>query len=377
LPERWRACARPERWRACARALVGGLLLAILAGGAALAHKTNLTKGVVTIDGAMVGYRLTVSAHDLAVALGIETDLTAPVPQAAFEAREAALADYLAAGLALSAQGARCTAAAPAVDYGRLPEDVVLTLRFACPAPPGRLRIDYRLFFEIDPVHRSIGSVTAPDGTVEEFLFDRSLTHFEAALGAAPAAPWHERFVKLLLLGVEHILLGFDHLLFLLALLIVGGGFARLVGVVTAFTIAHSLTLALAWFGVIALPERLVETLIALSIALVALQNLLGENLPGWGARRRWLVAGGFGLIHGLGFYSALSELSLGGTDLVTTLLAFNLGVEAGQIAVVALVYVPLAWWLRQSWYATTARAASLAILLVAGWWTLERAAQL
>ncbi|MGF1610853.1 MAG: HupE/UreJ family protein, partial [Kiloniellales bacterium] len=214
---------------------------------------------MVEVSGASVDYRLIVSAHDLAVALGIETDLATPVPQAAFEAREAVLADFLARGLRLSAQDERCTPETPLIDYERLPEDVVFRLRFTCPAPVTRLRIDYRLFFEIDPIHRSIGSVTAPDGTVEEFLFDRGLTSFEAALGTAPAPPWHEHFVRLLLLGVEHILLGFDHLLFLLALLIIGGGFVRLVGVVTAFTVSHSLTLALAWFGLVTLPERLVE----------------------------------------------------------------------------------------------------------------------
>jgi hydrogenase/urease accessory protein HupE len=177
-----------------------------------------------------------------------------------------------------------------------------------------------------------------------------------------------ELFRRIFWLGVEHILSGYDHLLFLLALLIVAPRLWQTVKVVTAFTLAHSLTLALAWFDLLTIPTRLVESLIAFSIAYVALENILGRGLS-----RRWLVAGGFGLIHGLGFYTVLRELDLASGDTVTTLLAFNLGVETGQLAVVALLYGPLVWWARQAWYRRSARAGSAVILLVASWWMIER----
>ncbi len=183
-----------------------------------------------------------------------------------------------------------------------------------------------------------------------------------------PQLAWFERFRRILWLGVEHILSGYDHLLFLIALLIVAVSFWNTVTVVTAFTVSHSLTLALAWFGFITLPSRLVEGLIAFSIAYVAAENVLGR-----GARRRWLVAGGFGLVHGLGFYTVLREISSSVGDTVTTLLAFNLGVEAGQLVIVVLLYGPIAWWARQAWYRSSARAGSAMILLVASWWMIER----
>ncbi len=112
----------------------------------------------------------------------------------------------------------------------------------------------------------------------------------------------------------------------------------------------------------------MVESVIAVSIAYVAIENILSQRFG-----HRWLLAGGFGLVHGLGFYSALRDLGLGQSDMAITLLAFNLGVETGQIAVIALVYGPIAWWSRQQWYRQSARACSVAILLVASWWMIEQ----
>jgi hypothetical protein len=105
-----------------------------------------------------------------------------------------------------------------------------------------------------------------------------------------------------------------------------------------------------------------------LSIAFVAIENIVSQRFG-----HRWLLAGGFGLVHGLGFYSALRDLGLGQTDMATTLLAFNLGVEAGQIAVITMVYGPLILWRRQQWFQPSARACSVIILLVASWWIFER----
>lgn len=158
-------------------------------------------------------------------------------------------------------------------------------------------------------------------------------------------------------------------MLFLIALLLGMPRLAPAVVMVTAFTIAHSITLALAWYGLLALPSRLVETVIALSIAFVAVENLLGR-----GRERRWIVAGVFGLVHGLGFYSVLAELGFAGAGAATVLLGFNLGVEAGQLVILAAA-APILWWAsRQSWRVAGIRLASAACLLVALWWAAERA---
>ncbi len=338
------------------------------AGGPAFAHRTNLTTAEVAVAAETVDYRLTVSAHDLAVALGIETDLIAPVPRASFEARRDQLTRYLGTRLAVANQGVPCAPGSPDVDYSSLPDRLAIAAPYQCSSTIERLSITYLLFFDIDPKHRSLGRLVLPAGE-QEFLFDRAMTTLEVAVNQPqPQFAWFERFRRILWLGVEHILSGYDHLLFLFALLIVAASFWTTVTVVTAFTVSHSLTLALAWFGFITLPSRLVEGLIALSIAYVAVENILGR-----GARRRWLVAGGFGLVHGLGFYTVLREISLGGRDTVMTLLAFNLGVEAGQLFVVVLLYGPLVWWARQAWYRSSARAGSAMILLVASWWMIER----
>ena len=349
-------------------ALATALAAAFWVAGPAAAHRTNLATAEVTVAGAEVDYRLIVSPHDLAVALGIETDLVTPVPQAAFEARRAALARYVTTRLTLTNDGAACPPGPVGVDYDRLPRDLVIRVSFRCAEDVRELAINYRMFFDIDAGHRSIGSLKMPGGT-EEFLFDRAMTSLEMTVDQPRSQlPWLERFGRILTLGVSHILTGYDHLLFLFALLIAASGLWQTVTIVTAFTVSHSLTLALAWFGVIALPGRLVESLIAVSIAYVAIENILAR-----GFRRRWLVAGGFGLVHGLGFYAVLSELDLARGHVVTTLLGFNLGVEAGQLAVVALTYFPLRWWARQSWFRPTARAGSGVILAIATWWIFQR----
>ncbi len=149
-----------------------------------------------------------------------------------------------------------------------------------------------------------------------------------------------------------------------------GEALREVVKLVTAFTIAHSITLGLAAAGVVALPARLVETAIAASLVLAALNNL-------WPliTRRVWLVAFGFGLIHGFGFASVLGDLGLPRHALLPALLGFNLGVEAGQLLIV-LAIMPAAFWLRQSWlYERVAlQLGSLAIGALASLWLIERA---
>lgn len=332
------------------------------------AHKTSLATGQLRVSGAEIVYRLQLSAHDLAVALGIETDLTSPVPRGAFEARAESLARYLDERLVVTAQGRRCVSASPALDDARLPEEVVVHLRYDCPAPVVRLGLRYRLFFDLDPTHRSLGRVILRGGD-EPFVFDRSLTFFELDVTASRPPGRAARSWRILWLGVEHIATGYDHLLFLLALLMGAARFGATVRIVSAFTVAHSLTLGLAWHGILAPPAWLVETAIAASIGWVALENAVRRV-----GRHRWLLAGGFGLIHGLGFYGALRDLGLAEAGLVTTLLGFNLGVEVGQVALVGLAWGPLAWWARQRWYEPSIRASSTLILLVALWWVIQRA---
>ena len=173
------------------------------------------------------------------------------------------------------------------------------------------------------------------------------------------------------MLGVEHILTGYDHLAFLLGLLIVGGSLRSVLKIITSFTVAHSITLALATLGVINFSPTITEPLIAASIIYVGLENI-------WrgGSDSRWLLALGFGLIHGCGFATALKELGIGsnGSGVALPLLSFNLGVELGQIAIAALI-LPMVWRLnaRPSFAPRLVPACSLVIAVLGGFWLVQR----
>jgi hydrogenase/urease accessory protein HupE len=177
-------------------------------------------------------------------------------------------------------------------------------------------------------------------------------------------------------LGVEHILLGIDHLLFVLALLILVRGGRRLFATVTAFTVAHSITLAAATLGLVHVRPMPVEAVIALSIVFVATEIVHGEQgRIGLTERRPWIVAFTFGLLHGLGFAGALAEVGLPSRAIPVALLFFNVGVEVGQlgfIAAVFAVWLPIRW-LRIAWPVWAVRVPAYAIGSVAAYWTIER----
>jgi len=203
------------------------------------------------------------------------------------------------------------------------PENIVLTFRFVRP---------------LSERHTILGSFDH-NGAKHEVTFTRFEPDYDYVTGYEP--PLWKRLWQFLRLGLAHIFLGYDHLCFLLALM-VASRFRELVKIVTSFTVAHSLTLILAALEVVRLPVRLVETGIAATIVYVAVQNLRGAP-----TERRWLLTFFFGLVHGFGFANVLGEMNLPTTGLVRCLLSFNVGVEIGQLAFVAAV-LPLVLWLRR-----------------------------
>lgn len=177
-------------------------------------------------------------------------------------------------------------------------------------------------------------------------------------------------------LGVEHILLGIDHLLFVLALLFLLHSWRRTVGTISAFTVAHSITLAAATLGLVHVPQRPVEAAIALSIVFVATEIIRGrQGQPGLTERAPWVVAFTFGLLHGFGFAGALSEIGLPQKDIPLALLTFNVGVELGQIVFIAAAVI-LGWAARRllrsvpQWAPT---AAAYGIGSMSAFWVIER----
>jgi hydrogenase/urease accessory protein HupE len=176
----------------------------------------------------------------------------------------------------------------------------------------------------------------------------------------------------LVLLGLKHILTGYDHLLFLFGLLVVARGFFSSLSIITSFTIAHSITLAAATFNLAQIPSRIVEPLIAASIVYVGIENLLRSDVR----KARQLVTFGFGLIHGFGFASVLREMDIGAGNggVAMPLLSFNVRVELGQI-MVAAVALPIIWKLRTSpvFIARWAPACSAAVVLLGSFWFVQR----
>jgi hydrogenase/urease accessory protein HupE len=219
-------------------------------------------------------------------------------------------------------------------------------------------------------------TVTGERSFLGQQLLRPDATRFEIPIGPdaeAADAPPLPSFRGFLVLGAEHIFTGYDHLLFLCGLLLVCRRWRTVAAIVTCFTLAHSVTLALAALEVVSLPSRLVESLIAASIVYVGVENILRGDEP----RGRWALTFGFGLIHGLGFASVLREIGLGkfGTSIVGPLVGFNLGVELGQLVVACLLLAVL-WRLRRipAFDRRGTRVASAAVAAAGLVWLVGRA---
>jgi hypothetical protein len=264
------------------------------------------------------------------------------------------------------ARGRRCAAGAGSLtDGGGSADSVTIAVDFTCDADARQLLVRDDLFDVLGKDYHTLARIDVP-GHTAQFAFTPETRETRVDLDTAGG----RGLVSFVLLGVEHILTGYDHLLFLLGLLLRGGSWLGLAKIVTAFTLAHSVTLALAVLNIVVLPDRLVEAVIALSIAFVAAENIFLRPVVG----RRWLVSFCFGLVHGFGFSSALRELGLPTQGLALALFGFNAGVELGQGLVVALALPLLALVRRSGWEERMVWSSSLAILLVGVVLFVERA---
>jgi hypothetical protein len=350
----------------------------------AWAHKQSDAYLRLVPDGASVAVQWDIALRDLDVAIGLDGDGDGAITWGEVRARHAAIAEYVQARLAVAADGAACR-------LGRVTHRVdehsdgayaVLLFSAACAAPPRTLDVTYRLLFALDPQHRGLLAMVLPDGTTRTAILSPAAPTARFDLQGAGGVV----FGKFLARGVHHILTGYDHLFFVAVLLLpamlrrsgrtwtpVGSFREGLVGtvkVLSAFSVAHTITLALAVLGIVQPPSRMIEAAIALTIGLSALDLVL----PFLG-RRRWLVAGSFGLIHGFGFAGALGPLQLPALDLAVALFAFNLGVEAGQLLFAAVV-LPVTWALRhwRPYGSVVLPAGSALAITVALLWFVERA---
>jgi hypothetical protein len=374
-------------------------ILLFLAALPAYAHKGSDAYWTLRASGPVVSGRVDVALKDLDVLVGLDADGDGKVTWGEVKARDAVLRTTLGAALTLTqavgspsprpspprGEGARDTCAIELGAFSVVAHSdgmylsVPVTAR--CPAEVSELEVKYALLFDVDAQHRGLLSVSGETGGNWTAFTNnrRTQTLTFTSIGGG------EQTGLAFLQGVHHIAIGWDHLCFLFALLL--PSVLRRAGtdwvprpafkptlldvtkVVTAFTVAHSLTLALAAFGLVTPNAKWVEVAIAVSVALAAFNNLV-PFVP----ETRWSLAFSLGLMHGFGFVSAIRDLGAAGPSLWLSVLGFNLGVEAGQLGIVAL-FVPLAWLLRAkpAYRSVLMPLGSALILGVALWWTAQR----
>jgi hypothetical protein len=359
------------------------LALAMMWSVPAWAHKPSDSYLTLDVRGKHIDGQWDIALRDLDMAIGLDQDGNGELTWNEVRARHPAIAAYALSRLQVASAGQAC----PLRVTQQLLDDhsdgayAVLRLSGDCAADVVQLDLDYRLLFDIDPQHKGLLQLRH-DGQVSTAIFDPDNAH--QSLRVAGASGWRQ-FGDYVRHGIWHIWIGFDHILFLLSLLLPAvlvyhdrswqsrttfrSAAFDVLKIVTAFTLAHSITLTLATMGVVSLPSRLVESAIAASVVLAALNNLW----PIFHGRRA-LVAFCFGLIHGFGFASVLLDLGLPKAALAMSLLGFNLGVEIGQITIVAL-FLPLAFLARHTmvYRKGVLGAGSFAIALLALVWLAER----
>ncbi len=339
-----------------------------------------LTRGASTLH-----VRLELALRDLGVLLPIDGDGDGTVTWGELKSQQPALAAYRDGHLQFSRKGQPLGIRWDSMMVSQHTDGAYAVWTGIAEVDRGQeVGIDYQLVFEADRDHRGlVRLVNEVSGHEDSAIFSPDHPHLE---WPSLEEPGRLRKGGMVIEGIHHIWTGYDHLLFLLALLLPSVASTtrdgkwissdslpcvtrRVIKVVTAFTAAHSLTLAMAALGWVRLPSRGVESVIALSVVAAAVNNL-------WPVFRGHVagVAFVFGLIHGFGFASALEDLSLSSGALLMGLFEFNLGVELGQLTVVAL-FLPLAYWTRRSWaYQRVGMlGGSAAIALVAGGWLVER----
>ena len=348
------------------------------------AHKPSDSYLTLSIENNEVAGQWDIALRDLDFAIGLDTNADGAITWGEVRARQKEIDAYALSRLQVSAAGQAC----PLRATGHLIDDhtdgayAVLRFQAVCPAIAESLQIKYQLFFDIDPQHKgllrlqyqgaSITGIFSPENADQTFSLQ------------APSKL--RQFVDYLQEGIWHIWIGYDHILFLLALLLPAvalreagrwqpvpafrPAFWSVLKIVTAFTVAHSITLTLATLGVISLPSRWVESTIAASVIIAALNNVYPLF-----RERRWMMAFLFGLIHGFGFASVLSDLGLPQDALVIALVGFNVGVETGQLAIVA-GFLPLTYLLRRTWFYrhVLLTGGSILIAILATVWFVERA---
>jgi hydrogenase/urease accessory protein HupE len=347
----------------------------------AAAHPVGVSRGEYVVREGNIYAGVTFARRELAEALPWLKGRDGDESVLAFEQNRERLGSWLVERLSASERRGTCSGT---FDGMRFDDDAVaLALSYRCPEGIGPFELDARFVRELGRGHRHLVTLIADDDRREAVAtsahtiasFERPTPEQPAsetdtrAAGRAPPSSTSGSFGAFARMGVEHILTGYDHLLFLLGLVLIGGPIRSLIAAITAFTVAHSITLGVASLGVWSPSPHLVEPCIALSIAYVGVENWFVDD-----ARGRWRITFPFGLVHGFGFAGALHEIALPRPAIPAALFAFNLGVELGQAALLAALF-PLVYLARKQnvWSRVGMRACTMAIALVGVVWFISR----
>jgi hypothetical protein len=348
------------------------------------AHKPSDSYLNLQVNAKQVEGQWDIALRDLDFAIGLDTNGDAAITWGEVRAKHGEIAAYALSRLQLSSRNQPCptTVSAHLIDEHTDGAYAVLRFRATCEQLIETLQVRYGLFFDVDPQHKGLLSLKAQGQTSTAIFSPEQATRQFTLQQTNPLRQFFDYGRE----GVWHIWIGFDHILFLLALLlpavVVRQGrewqavaafrpaLWEVLKIVTAFTLAHSITLSLATLGVISLPSRWVESCIAASVVVAALNNIYPLF-----RERRWMMAFVFGLIHGFGFASVLGDLGLPRETLVLALVGFNLGVEAGQLAIVC-VFLPTTFALRHTGFYRRGMlfGGSLLVAGLALVWLIERA---
>jgi hypothetical protein len=367
--------ARLIRWLACC---------ALLLSATAQAHIASNGFLVAQVEGAQVSGSVELAVRDVELAVGLDANHDGKVTWGELFSGGPELAQYLRQNVRFAVGGQPCTLQLGALEVNDHVDGRYAWVPFSahCPVEIRQLEIRYTPLSDIDPSHRGLLTLTAGSVTQTAVLGgDSSDSHF-----AVYAPSKWRAFTEYLHAGMLHIWGGIDHLLFLLSLLLPAvlirtargwkpvarsrPALISILKVVTAFTLAHSITLSLAAFNVVHLPSRLTESVIAASIVIAALNNIFP-----FVTESRAKIAFSFGLLHGFGFASVLADMGLPQGARVLSLVAFNLGIEVGQLAVV-LAVMPVIYGLRPTLFyrRVVMPWGSAAIAVVAMFWLVQRA---
>lgn len=279
--------------------------------------------------------------------------------------------DYFSTALKISSGGDQCPLVNMSAFAPQPSGNSIVNLTYKCPALIRSLSVSSEAFLDFDEKHVQLIKIMDPNDlkhvlhegmlTARDNVFQVDEVHTGGSLVSG-------RITRFFELGVEHILTGFDHILFLLAVILVSTRAMDTLKMVTSFTVAHSITLGLAFAGVITIPAAVVEPLIALTIVYVAFDNLVEKRF-----NNRWLLTFAFGLIHGLGFVGVLKEITISRDELLTALVSFNLGIEAGQLLIVIPLSLVFYLLRNRSWRPAFIRWSSAGTGLVGALWLFER----